>query len=209
MDVLLTKCDKFGTQWIGVDCQTLTIYSPTCASCSTWHLWQSTGWDPLLYHYMYWLRVACNSNPGTMVPVKRDLCGRTSCFPSLFSCSFSREAHVQECTNPTGVQGGGGCRDRVWCGQLPTPNYHLETQRSRCHPEKRWWDLNSLAVAFSPGPPSPLGFPPLQASETLQSKLRFLCPRITCSSQVLNVCMSVVCIFRHLTFSPKKKTGLQ
>lgn len=163
MDVLYTNCDKFSTQWIDVNCQTLTICSPTCASHSTWHLRQSSGWDPLLYHYMYWVRVVFNLDPGDMAPVKRDICGRTSCFPSLFSCSFSREAHVQECTNPTGVQGGRRCRDRVWCGQLPTPNHHLETQRSRCHPEKRWWDMNSLTAAFSPEPPSPLGFPPLQA----------------------------------------------
>lgn len=80
-------------------------------------------------HCAQGLRVACTPNPGRTAPVERDLCGRASCVPSLFSCSFPREAHVQERANPAGVQGGRGCCDRVRCGQLPPANHHLETQR--------------------------------------------------------------------------------
>lgn len=140
---------------------------------------------------------------------KKWSCGGNLLFASCFSCSFSRKAHVQECTNPAGVQGGGRCRDCMWRGQLSPPNHHLEAQRTRCHPEKRWWGPHFLVSAFPQELSSSLGFHLSQSPKhsSPKSEFRFRYPESTCSFQLLSgdACIYSYIRLRHLIFSPKQK----
>lgn len=87
--------------------------------------------EPLLCHY-----IVGGNWPG--IEIRQHSSTRWYGFLTLLLMLPFREAHVQECTNPTGVQGRGRCGNCVWCGQLSAPNHHLETQRPWRYPEERW-----------------------------------------------------------------------